>query len=119
MKFGCQQFCSNWQSMQIVVNSKNSLFQYKLQSKLYHFNRHELGFLTKECYVKNDSIGLRSRIKNPTPCDFDSATLIPHNFFAEKTVTNCAGMPGRREGLLHICSKKDQGMKNWFSLIMR
>jgi len=27
MKFGCQQFCTYWQSMEIVVHSKNSLFQ--------------------------------------------------------------------------------------------
>jgi len=43
--------------MEIVVHSKNSLFELKFQKKLYHFNRHELGFITYVCDVKSDSIG--------------------------------------------------------------
>jgi len=31
MKFGCQQFCTYYQSMEIVVHSNNSLFQKNLK----------------------------------------------------------------------------------------
>jgi len=43
--------------MEIVVHSKNSLFQQKFQKKLHHFQRHEL----KLCDVKNNSIGLSDK----------------------------------------------------------
>ena len=39
---------------------------------MYHFNKHELGFFTEECDVKNYSVGLqesndslRRRLRNP------------------------------------------------------
>jgi len=44
--------------VEIVVHSTNSLFQENFQKKWYDFNRHELGFLTEECDVKNDFTGL-------------------------------------------------------------
>jgi len=44
MKFGCQQFCSKYQPVETVVHSKNSPFDQKLQKKLFHFNKCELGF---------------------------------------------------------------------------
>jgi len=51
--------------MEIVVHSENCVNN--LHKNLYHFNRHELGLLTDECDVKNDSIGLPDWEKNPTP----------------------------------------------------
>jgi len=53
--------------MEIVSHSKNSVFQQQFQKKLRQFNRHELGFPTYECDVKNDLIGFQSRTKNSTP----------------------------------------------------
>ena len=55
MKFGCRPFCSNQQRMQIVVHSKNCLFQWKFWNQPAP---HQQGFLTQECDVKYDPIGL-------------------------------------------------------------
>ena len=73
----------------VLIHSKNSLFQQKLQKKLSHFNRHDLWFLTYESDVKTYSIGHSesekksdtdsycsqdsdSTQKPPTPCDSDT-----------------------------------------------
>jgi len=66
MKFGCQQFCSNSHSVEIVVHSKKSLFQQKFPKKLYHFNRNS-------CDVKMILVLLGIR---PHPKTCDSATLV-------------------------------------------
>jgi len=40
-----------------MVHNKNSLLV-QHSKEIVHFNRHELGFLTQECNVKDDSIGI-------------------------------------------------------------
>ena len=54
--------------MEIEVHSKNYMYQSKFQKKLYHFNRHELGFPTLECDEKMIQLEYRSRMKYPMGC---------------------------------------------------
>jgi len=49
--------------MDIVVHSKNSLIQLKNQKKLYHCNKHKLGFLTVIAMQKMIQSDFWSRIR--------------------------------------------------------
>jgi len=62
--------------MEIVVHSKNSLFQQKFQKKLYHFNRNSnMGVWCKKWSDWTSGVGVRQ--KNPTPTPNPSVVRNP------------------------------------------
>ena len=62
--------------MEIVVHSKNSLFQYKFQKKLYHFNRYSQLRSVMYKTIQFD-FRRRSRAKNLTPVHTPSVVRNP------------------------------------------